>query len=40
MASNAIDAFTNPRSTANPANPLKSGLYSIRDFVRKVRKEY
>jgi hypothetical protein len=41
MALNATDAFTNPRTAAPPPNPLKSGLYSIRDFVRKGQeKEY
>ena len=41
MAINATDAFTNPRPAAPPPNPLKSGLYSIRDFVRKGQeKEY
>jgi hypothetical protein len=41
MAINATDALTNPRTAAPPTNPLKSGLYSIRDFVRKGQeKEY
>jgi hypothetical protein len=34
MAINATDAFTNPRTAAPPPNPLKTGIYSVRDFVR------
>jgi hypothetical protein len=41
MAINATDAFTNSSTAAPPPNPLKSGLFSIRDFVRKGQeKEY
>jgi hypothetical protein len=43
MAIDANDAIRNSRgaTAAPPPNPLKSGLYSIRDFVRKGQeKEY